>query len=265
MGQVPSEMTQILIIGDGRLATALRHHHDDLSAAKAPVRTSIVEQWSRKSPTPLSETLARFDATHVWLAIADGALESFVREHATFLESRSTGESRIVVHFAGSMPDFSFVHCAHPLTTFAGGAADLSGVPFVLDRGGCELKKLMPGFDNPVYRINPADRAYYHALCAIAGNFTTLLWETVGRRFEERLELPEDALTVYRNRIFENLRLATGRSSALTGPLARGDFATIQKHRDSLLGHYEIPLLKIYDGFVDLYRTLNADARKEHA
>lgn len=252
MGQVPAgknKTSSILIVGNGRLASALTQ------ILTANSDTFIFERWSRNSSTSFEQALEQINATHVWLAISDDAIVPFTTENQKFLRHRT------VVHFSGSLPSFEFVHAAHPLTTFSttssSGSMSLdrfAEVPFVLDRTGPELSELMPGFKNPSYRIDPERRAYYHALCAISGNFTVLLWESVAAKFESDLQIPRSALANYRRQVFENLS-RSGTDSVLTGPLVRGDVATIQKHRHALLTKNEMPLLKIYDGFVDLYRT----------
>ncbi len=256
---VSSGITRILVIGDGRLASTLFEVLQERSSATGAAFT----QWTRSSTISLNEKLATFDATHIWLSIADDAIMGFAHEHRTLLASRT------VVHFAGSLPSFEFVHAAHPLTSFASSVSpmtlsDFSKVPFILDREAPELSELLPGFTNISYRLDPEQRAYYHALCAISGNFTVLLWETVALKFEQELGLPQTALENYRSRIFENLASAAKGQSVLTGPIARGDHTTIQRHRSSLLEKYEMPLLKIYDGFLDLYRTL-CNQQKEQA
>lgn len=254
MGQVPNvtaPAVKILVIGDGRLATTLW----SVLQTKAKSTTStpmLTERWSRRTPTTLRDLVSSFQPTHVWLAISDRAIASFAAEHAALFEART------VVHFAGSLSLINGVHAAHPLTTFASTVAmpedEFNRVPFVLDLQGPELSTLMPGFWNRAFRLAPEERAYYHALCVMAGNFTTLLWETVAARFEETLTLPAEALSSYRDQTFKNLAHAQGRS-VLTGPLVRGDSETIQAHHRALLEHFEMPLLKIYDGFADLYRT----------
>jgi hypothetical protein len=265
MGQVPSVTNEpvalasktaqiaraaVLLIGDGGLASTLATVLSDRAKHSSSVD---FRQWSRHSSSSFENVFTEFDPTHVWLAISDRALESFAAEHKTFLQGRR------VVHFSGALPSFSFVHAAHPLSTFTKATAVLnacrfSQVPFILDLNGPALSDLLPGFENRAYRIDPRQRAYYHALCSIAGNFTVLLWETIAFRFEKELGIPQNALDTYRSAIFENLSKSTG-ESVLTGPLTRGDSETLQKHRAALLEKYEIPLLKIYDGFVDLYQN----------
>jgi predicted short-subunit dehydrogenase-like oxidoreductase (DUF2520 family) len=253
MGQVPAQPeVRIFIIGDGRLATTL---WDVLHAPDIPFAFTDISRWTRDDETSLVDALNIKNPTHVWLAISDRAIRDFAKEHHVHLMNR------VVVHFAGSLGGWPGVFAAHPLTTFNGSGAHtyawFSKIPFILDLDGPELTVLLPGFENPSYRLEPSQRAYYHALCATAGNFSVLLWEAVANRFERDLALPSEALAVFRRQIFQNLDESNG-ASVLTGPLLRGDIATIEAHRSSLLARFEIPLLKIYDAFSDLFRTERA-------
>ncbi|CAN5731450.1 2-dehydropantoate 2-reductase PanG [soil metagenome] len=255
MGQVPA---RILIIGDGRLATTL---WDVLHAPDFPLaRSTESSRWTRDSETSLNDVLAKFDASHVWLAISDRALREFTHEHHPVLKDRT------VVHFAGSLAGWPGVHAAHPLTTLNGSGAHtyswFTKIPFVLDLDGPELATLLPGFENATYRLDPSQRAYYHALCATAGNFSVMLWESVATRFERDLALPSEILSVFRRQIFQNLDESDG-ASVLTGPLLRNDLETMKSHRTAFLSLFEIPLLKIYDAFTDLFRTERA-RRENH-
>jgi 2-dehydropantoate 2-reductase len=252
MGQVPA---RILIVGNGRLAKTL---WDVLHAPDFPSPCKV-SRWTRADETSghgsFRDALSKFNPTHVWLAISDGALHEFAETHQEQLKPIT------IVHFAGSLGGWPGVHAAHPLTTLNGSGehsfTHFTQIPFVLDLDSPPFADLMPGFENQTFRLDPNQRAFYHALCATAGNFTVLLWETVADRFERELALPREALAVFRRQIFQNLE-TSGDASVLTGPLARGDVKTLQSHRAALLGRFEIPLLQIYDGFADLFRTERA-------
>lgn len=251
-GLRPNSSTRVLLVGDGQLAKVL------WAQLKAK---QVAKQWSRKSAQTFPAVIKEFDPTHIWIAISDRSLESFANENSAMFKSRT------IVHFAGSRPSFSsaarkdsaMVFAAHPLTTFAAPieAEDFALIPFVLDQDSPPLTELMPGFSNPSMRLKPDDRGYYHALCVMAGNFTVMLWEAMNARFD-RMGVSHATLNVFRNQIFENLAnaaMSETRTSVLSGPIARGDADTIERHRSELLQRGELPLLKIYDGFLDLHRT----------
>lgn len=216
MRQVPA-LTSFLIIGDGRLARHLRHYFD--------LEEIPYIQWSRQDgASRLNALLAQ--SSHILLAISDSALSGFVAQHPTLAE-------RICVHFSGSIV-MDTIPSAHPLMTFAANRVyDLDTyrkIPFVLERGRASFAALLPGLTNPSFEIDADHKGRYHALCSLAGNFSVLLWEKAIREFQNELRLPKAVLIPYLRQITENLALSESGESVLTGPLVRGDQATIQKH-----------------------------------
>jgi len=101
---------------------------------------------------------------------------------------------------------------------------------------------LLPGLPNPHFEIAPAHKAHYHALCVMAGNFSQILWQAVVTRFGS-VGLPAETLDPYLRQVTDNFIAARG--SALTGPLSRGDKATIERNLAALAG----------DGLQHLYRA----------
>ena len=81
----------------------------------------------------------------------------------------------------------------------------------------------------------------------MAGNFSTLLWSKAFTDFEQRLGLPASVLHPYLESITANLE---GSDAPLTGPLARGDVATVERHLDALDGD---PYAGVYRAFVDAF------------
>lgn len=71
-------------------------------------------------------------------------------------------------------------------------------------------------------------RASYHAGASIASNFLVTLYRAASDLFEEA-GAPPDALVPLMTRTIEN-------GFELTGPIARGDWATVERHRAALHG-----------------------------
>ncbi len=249
MGQVPQGF-KILLVGNGRLAASLRVALQNSGAH--------IREWTRVSSVAsssvpsLADTIEEFDPSHIYLAVSDSAIEELALQNQKYFRART------VVHFAGSRPSLHGVHAAHPLSTFSSRetpvvAEDFARIPFVLDRGGPPFSELFPTLHNPSFEIDADDRRYYHAHCSLSGNFTVLLWEAVTQRFQSKLGLPKDALSIYREQIFKNLALAKS-ESVLTGPLVRGDRRTIDAHLASLAEYKESALTEIYRSFIHLYQ-----------
>jgi predicted short-subunit dehydrogenase-like oxidoreductase (DUF2520 family) len=99
------------------------------------------------------------------------------------------------------------------------------------------------------------DRALYHAGAAIASNFLVTLYRTAAELFEAAA-VPPEALVPLLERTIAN-------GFELTGPIARGDWETVDRHREVLRGWGFEPA---YDALVEvtLRRRLDgADRRAE--
>ncbi len=227
MRQVP----EFGIIGNGRVARHFQHY---LQLLGIPVRT-----WSRaESSIPAAEALRACDT--VLLLVSDDAIVPCAE---AWPEPRRTR----LVHFSGSLVT-PLAHAAHPLMTFGPELYDLDtyrAIPFVLDAGGPPFAELLPGLRNPSFTIPAADRPYYHALCVMAGNFSTLLWQKLFAEFEARFGIPASAAHPYLARVAANLAGDAGR--ALTGPIARNDARTIAANLEALEGD---PFQAVYAAFV---------------
>lgn len=130
----------------------------------------------------------------------------------------------------------------HPLQTFASVAHAIENLPgstFALEAEGKLLdilKELATSLDGHWVKLGSGDKMLYHAAAVIACNyFVTLvklatdLWQSFGVSTPEatRAMLPLLEGTV--NNISN-----VGLPNCLTGPIARGDLGTIQKHLDAL-------------------------------
>jgi len=69
-------------------------------------------------------------------------------------------------------------------------------------------------------------RPLYHAAAAIASNYLVTLYRTSAALFE-RVDAPPQALVPLMRRVIEN-------EFELTGPIARGDWATVDRHLEAL-------------------------------
>jgi hypothetical protein len=237
MRQVPaSDPAPLGIVGDGRVARHFLHY---LNLLGLPVRT-----WSRRKPA--SGPLDAFaDCRTVLVLIRDRAIVPFLDEWPLLQEKQ-------VVHFSGSLVT-KVAEAAHPLMAFSDGLYDLEtyrAIPFVLASGGPAFDELLPGLPNPSFTIASSERAYYHALCVLAGNCSTLLWLKLFEEFHARLGIPPSAAHPYLTQLTANLVGDSAR--ALTGPLSRGDDVTIRANLLALEGD---PFQNVYAAFVRAYEN----------
>ena len=227
-----------LLVGAGRLSRHLGHYFDLESIAW--------RRWHRSMATPLREAVRGSRA--VLLLISDDAIE-------VFLDHNVRPGDPPWIHCSGSLVTTAAVGI-HPLMTFSDELYDLRvyrEMCVVCERGRTPFRDLFPQLTNPSFEIDPEDKVLYHAMCTIAGNFTTLLWHKAFGEFEDRLGLPRSVLFPYLDRVADNLKSST---SPLTGPLARGDGRTVAHHLEALAG----------DQFGDVYRAFvaahEADVRR---
>ena len=76
------------------------------------------------------------------------------------------------------------------------------------------------------FEVADADRALYHAAAVIGGNYLVTLHEVAGRLLGE-VGAPPEAIVPLMRRTIEN-------GFDLTGPIARGDWATVDAHLEAL-------------------------------
>jgi predicted short-subunit dehydrogenase-like oxidoreductase (DUF2520 family) len=102
-------------------------------------------------------------------------------------------------------------------------------------------------------RVAPADRVAYHAAAAMAANFLVAL-EAAAERLAATAGIARDQLAP--------LVLATARqwaelgpARALTGPIARGDEAVVQRHR-AVVAERTPELLALWDALAEHTRTV---------
>ena len=207
------------LIGRGRVAAHMAHYLE--------LEDRAVLTWHRGDD--VAAEMALESAEVVLLAVSDDSIETVLRRNPTLGD-------RPVVHFSGSLV-VDGADGMHPLMTFGPELYDLDtyrAIPFVTDRGGRTFAEIFPGLVNPTWTIEPELKPLYHALCVIAGNFTTLSWVKAMEDFEARLGLPASALRPFLERTAANT-LERG-AAALTGTLARGDSGTLDRDLEALAG-----------------------------
>lgn len=235
--QVPN--TTYTIVGDGKVARHMMHYFNLLGIN--------FNQWQHKQSTKqLQRTVAQSDV--VLILISDDAIAAFIHENS-FLQDKT------LVHFSGTLVlDYAFG--CHPLMTFGTDLYDLptyQNIPFVCDEG-IAFTELFPKLQNQSFNIPASQKAYYHALCVMAGNFTQTLMRETSKQLNENLGLPDDILFPY---LLQNTRnFINNPQQSATGPIQRGDFTTVKKHLQALAGN---TLKNIYQSFVTLnsHRVVN--------
>ncbi|HUP58400.1 MAG TPA: DUF2520 domain-containing protein [Bdellovibrionota bacterium] len=243
----------MILIGDGRLARHLTRYFEQLSLPFLP--------WSRRAlaegrTVPLERLVEQAAAERgqptALLAIKDAAVEPFIAENLCL-------ERCDRVHFAGRLTT-PLAWGAHPLFSFSSSLHErelYERIPFVIDQAAPPLSRLIPGLPNPEFRLDPERRARYHALCVLAGNFTTLLWRKLFFELDWELDMKREHALPYLESVLQGL---VSPGAPLTGPLARGDRATVEENLKALGGD---PFEGVYQAFVRAFEGENERSGKE--
>ena len=167
----------------------------------------------------------------------------------------------VVAHMAGSLGlDVLGAHprraSIHPLVALPNpelGAEKLRGAWFAL-AGDALVRTAVEDLGGQWFTVTDEDRAAYHAAACIASNHLVALLGQA-ERVGAAAGVPREAFLDLVRTTVENVA-ALGPAAALTGPAARGDAETIERHR-AAVGPSEIAG---YDAMVDLARRLVAES-----
>jgi predicted short-subunit dehydrogenase-like oxidoreductase (DUF2520 family) len=152
----------------------------------------------------------------------------------------------------------------HPLMTVTAEGADFAGAGAAIAGATCRALALAAELAHTLgmrpVEIAEADRPAYHAAAAIASNFLITL-EAAAERLGATVGLEREQLVPLVRATVENWgRL--GPERALTGPVARGDDATVARQREAV-AEAAPELLELFDALVTATRSLAAEHDRE--
>jgi predicted short-subunit dehydrogenase-like oxidoreductase (DUF2520 family) len=233
----------LALVGPGRAGTAI-------AVAFAARGWTVVGVAGRdpERATALAERLdapvrAHAEVAHgadlVVVATPDGVIEEAALAVLPGLEPGAH-----VVHLAGArgLEAFGAARDAagawhfgalHPLQTLSGsdGAARLAGA-YAAVEGPPAIADLAREIGMVPFRVDPDRRERYHAAAAVASNHLVALAGQV-ERLAAAADVPFDAFLPLMRASLEAVA-SMGPDAALTGPVARGDRATVTAHLDAL-------------------------------
>ncbi len=154
------------------------------------------------------------------------------------------------------------LHPLVPLPTPAIGAERLrSGITLAV-AGDPVTRCVAEALGGKVFEVDDQDRAAYHAAAVIASNHLVALMGQV-ERVAASAGLPLEAFAGLMRAASEDA-FSLGPRRALTGPAARGDWETVERHRTALAG---LPghrtELAGYDAMVGMARRLSLDTAED--
>jgi len=236
----PPACRRVAIIGRGRLGNALA---EALTGPRFEVIGPLGRDWAPCNADAVLLCVPDSEIAFAASAIEPGPLVGHC--------SGATGLSALAPHEAFSM---------HPLMTvtergarFDGaGAAVAGGTPRAL-RLATELA-LAVGL-RPV-EIADHDRAAYHAAASIASNFLVTL-EAAAERLAATAGVNRELLVALVRATIDNWA-SLGPEQALTGPVVRGDTATVARQR-AAVAERAPELLSLFDALTDATRSLASE------
>ncbi|MBQ5949564.1 Rossmann-like and DUF2520 domain-containing protein [Massilia sp. ST3] len=162
----------------------------------------------------------------------------------------------------------AWVASVHPIRSFAdpeGVAQAFAGTFCGIEGDPAALALLAPAFETIGARlvpIDPAAKTVYHAAAVFASNYLVTVLDASLRAYEAA-GVPEDvARELARPLAEETLAnvFRLGPAAALSGPVARGDFATVARQQ-AALAQWDAPTGRLYEALVA--PTADLAARKK--
>jgi predicted short-subunit dehydrogenase-like oxidoreductase (DUF2520 family) len=237
---------RLAIVGRGRMGHALA---DALSAAGYEVNG------------PLGRGADGTAADYVLLCVPDGEIAGAAAQIAP---------GRLVGHCSGATGlDVLAPHEAfslHPLMTVTTEGADFAGAGAAIAgstaRALAVAQALAHSLNMRPVEIAEPDRPTYHAAASIASNFLITL-EAAAERLGAAVGLEREQLVPLVRATVENWS-RLGPDRALTGPVARGDDATVARQREAV-AEAAPELLELFDALVRATRELAAQREAQPA
>lgn len=235
----------VVIVGAGRLGrSAIRTLGDRVAAVVTGNPDRLRDEFpdGRFSILPSLDELSQISFDTLWLAVPDQVIRDVAVSAAAV--ASVTWNDKAVLHSSGA----TGTDVLQPLKE-AGAAiavvhpnAILSGdEPFpkklvwgiTLDgRGRDWVLGLLPGADPHLFDIDENHRALYHAAASLAANYSMTLFDAA-RTMYAAAGLDSDLAGEVVGR-FMNAAVASSHSygfaEGLTGPVARGDIGTVERH-----------------------------------
>ena len=232
-------MTSVRVVGPGRAGTSM-------------ARALHGAGWEVADPVGRGQPVA--DAARGVDLLVIATPDAAVAEVAAAVEPV---EATVIAHLAGSLGlDVLAPHqrraSVHPLVALPDpelGSERLRGATFAV-AGDPMAEEVVRALGGRSFTVDDDHRAAYHAAACIASNHLVALLGQA-ERVAATAGVPLDAYLDLVRATVENVA-ALGPARALTGPAARGDLATLDRHR-AVLDPAE---LAAYDAMVELAARL---------
>lgn len=243
------------IIGPGRVGKAigrLLHVAGGVRISEVLVRTPELVNATLAfigAGSAVSHIGAMQPASIFLLAVPDDQIEACATQLAA---SGCVRSGTIVFHCSGARTSAvlasvsvlgAVLASVHPIRSFADPAqvaASFTGTCCGVEGDPAALATLIPLFEAAGARmiaIDPSQKTLYHAAAVFASNYLVTLVDVAMQCYGQAGVAPETALQMIAPLLRESAEnvLRLGPAAALTGPIARGDVATVACQQQALL------------------------------
>ena len=245
----PARPSPVAIVGPGRVGGALA-----AAAAAASIEVRVAGRDDALEACREAEVAV--------LAVPDAAIGEVARTVAA-----AVPPLRLVGHTSGATGLDALEPCAeagaatfslHPLQTIPGPDSDLTAAPCAVSGSAAEAEEFARGLAEELgmrpFTVPEEHRAAYHAAAAIASNFLIALEESASELLARAgVDGARELLAPLVMRTAANW--AEDGAAALTGPIARGDEATVARHR-AAIAELAPELAPLYEALADRTREL---------
>jgi predicted short-subunit dehydrogenase-like oxidoreductase (DUF2520 family) len=249
MSGAPSVRLRIAIVGAGNLAKslapALRESGYEIEqvisreGAASLRRASGLARQVKTSVAPSNQ--ARIQAEVVWFCVPDGAIADAAKELANAADWRG----KVALHSSGALSSDELavlrrrgakVASVHPLMTFVRNSQpSLVGVPFAIEgdrKAVATARALVLKLGGKPFAIAKQNKTAYHAWGMFASPLLTALLaateDVASAAGVSRKLARERMLPILKQTLANYARL--GPAESFSGPIGRGDLATVRQH-----------------------------------
>jgi len=185
------------------------------------------------------------DSDLVWITVPDDAIAAT----ALRLAPTQDWQGKIVFHSSGALTSDDLaplraqgakVASVHPGMTFVRGPApQMRGVAFAVEGDPAAVrvaKRIVQDLGGTTYAIDKRNKVLYHAFGSFASPLVIALMALLELVAQAAGIRPDDAKTMMVPLLTQTLRnyLQHDAASAFSGPLVRGDVATVRRHLEEL-------------------------------
>jgi predicted short-subunit dehydrogenase-like oxidoreductase (DUF2520 family) len=243
----------VSIVGAGNLGAALA-----LTLPSAGWQVKLIATRTKNKSGPSTKALARkvkarlvelgqepLDTDLVWITVPDDSIAQVART----LASAQSWKGKIVFHSSGALTSDELaplrergakVATVHPMMTFVRGSVpNMTGVAFAVEgdrlatRSAREVVERLGG---EMFTIRKQHKILYHAFGSFASPLVIALMASLEQVAQAAGVRRRDVKRVMLPLLSQTLRnyLDTEAALAFSGPLVRGDVATVRKHLEAL-------------------------------